>query len=77
MCVNDAFSRCLRLQLGGWGLFFSALLPRGGVGGCAVIQSGGVSKKLISILRTVLRKSDSTSYIAAVMCYIITKKKDF
>lgn len=71
MYVNDAFSRCLRLHLwgGGWGLFFPVLLPRGGVGGCAIIQSGGVSKKLIPILRTLLRKSDPTSQ--CTNCYML------
>lgn len=51
------------------GLFFSALHPRGGVGGCAVIQSGGVSKELISIPRTLLRKSDPTSQCTS--CFVL------
>ena len=80
-CLRCFFQMLKAPAIRGLGVFSSPLLlPRGGggVGGCAVIQSGGVSNKLISILRTLRRKSDHTSHHTSCdVCYIIPKKEQF
>lgn len=57
-------------------LFFSVLPPRGGVGGCVIIQSGGVSEKLIP------RPPCSENLIPphsipTARCYVTSKEKQF